>query len=519
MRNTLMIDRRRPKMAYLALCLTLALAGGEPAIPASLLRIDTTPFAFPLSATNEWSTSPPQSRSISLPIPARRRSVGTGSPAPSTTIWTVINCADSGIGSLRDAIAHAGNVDTIDMTNLTCATITLTTGAIVITQDDLIVNGRGIDALTIDAANFDRAFVHTGSGNLYLNAMTVTRGYAYAAAGAYGGGCIYSAGAVLLDHVIVSSCEAYTFDQNVAMQGGGIYANVGVALTDSMVTGCSAIAAHAGSAFGGGVFARNEVYLLRSSISDNKTGAYTSPGIAVGGGAYSLHAFEMKASTLTGNSANADSTGFSLGGGVSARTEVQIFDSTIDGNTANQVGGCFCGFQTTSNTRISNSTVSGNVAREGFAGALTAYNLQLVNSTIAFNQGGTSTTGGAYVSTGAYILSSIIANNSLTTSGFSDLYIGTGATLTGSGNLVMLANQTLAGTLTADPMLGPLQNNGGVLRTHALLAGSPAIDAGNNLYNLPDDERGIGFPRVIGANADIGAFEVDTDLIFKDGFD
>ena len=431
----------------------------------------------------------------------------------------VVNCADSGTGSRRDAIAHAGNVDTIDMSSLTCATITLATGAIVIDQDDLIVNGPGMDALTIDAANFDRVFVHNGSGNLYLNAMTVTRGYAYAAAGAYGGGCIYSAGDVVLDHVTVSSCEAFSFDQSVAVQGGGIYANHGVSLTDSIVTDCSAVAAHAGSAFGGGVFARNDVYLVRSSISDNHAGAYTSPGIAVGGGAYALHAFGMESSTLSDNAANAGSGGFSLGGGASARTEVQIFNSTIDGNTANQVAGCFCGFQTTSDTRISNSTVSGNVALEGAAGAVTAYNLQVVNSTIAFNQGGTSKTGGVYVSTSAYILSSIIADNSLTTSGFADLYIGTGAALVGHGNLIMSANQTIAGTLTADPMLGPLQNNGGVLRTHALLAGSPAIDAGDNSYDLQNDERGIGFPRVIGMNADIGAFELDMDAIFKDGFD
>jgi len=69
-------------------------------------------------------------------------------------------------------------------------------------------------------------------------------------------------------------------------------------------------------------------------------------------------------------------------------------------------------------------------------------------------------------------------------------------------------------------LLGPLQNNGGPTRTHALLAGSPAIDAGNNAANVDFDQRGAGFVRIVGASADIGAFEVQTvDVIFSDGFD
>ena len=54
-----------------------------------------------------------------------------------------------------------------------------------------------------------------------------------------------------------------------------------------------------------------------------------------------------------------------------------------------------------------------------------------------------------------------------------------------------------------DPLLGPLQNNGGRTFTHALLNGSPAINAGDNNGSDPYDQRGA--PRV-GTN-DIGAFE------------
>jgi hypothetical protein len=65
-----------------------------------------------------------------------------------------------------------------------------------------------------------------------------------------------------------------------------------------------------------------------------------------------------------------------------------------------------------------------------------------------------------------------------------------------------------------------LQNNGGPTLTHALSAGSPAIDHGNNAASLQYDQRGSGFPRVVGANADIGAYELNShDVIFRNGFD
>ena len=58
-----------------------------------------------------------------------------------------------------------------------------------------------------------------------------------------------------------------------------------------------------------------------------------------------------------------------------------------------------------------------------------------------------------------------------------------------------------------DPLLGPLAYNGGTTRTHALLAGSPAINAGSNPLALTTDQRGAGFPRVVGGATDMGAYE------------
>src|SRR5262249_37605415 len=65
-----------------------------------------------------------------------------------------------------------------------------------------------------------------------------------------------------------------------------------------------------------------------------------------------------------------------------------------------------------------------------------------------------------------------------------------------------------------DPLLGPLQDNGGPTRTRALLAGSPAIDAGDPAFQPPPDtdQPGEGFAPVVGGRIDIGAFEVQVSI-------
>ena len=89
----------------------------------------------------------------------------------------------------------------------------------------------------------------------------------------------------------------------------------------------------------------------------------------------------------------------------------------------------------------------------------------------------------------------------------------------GSANLVMSSGQPLPpDTIAADPLLRPLARNGGLTMTHALAAGSPAMDHGVS-DNWSWDQRGAGFPRVQNGVADIGAYEVDPDLIFRNGFD
>ncbi|HEV3023397.1 MAG TPA: choice-of-anchor Q domain-containing protein, partial [Pirellulales bacterium] len=78
------------------------------------------------------------------------------------------------------------------------------------------------------------------------------------------------------------------------------------------------------------------------------------------------------------------------------------------------------------------------------------------------------------------------------------------------------ANGNLVGTFASplDARLGPLADNGGQTQTHALLLGSPAINAGNNSLAvaanggpLKNDQRGAGFARIFGGTVDMGSFE------------
>ena len=77
----------------------------------------------------------------------------------------------------------------------------------------------------------------------------------------------------------------------------------------------------------------------------------------------------------------------------------------------------------------------------------------------------------------------------------------------GSGHFDWSGGQPLA-----DPMLGPFQDNGGPTLTHALLPGSPGINAGDPGFTPPPffDQRGPGFKRVVNSRIDKGSFEVQT---------
>jgi hypothetical protein len=400
--------------------------------------------------------------------------------APTTT--AVTSCDDDGgTGTLRAVVAAAGNSDTIDLSALTCSTITLTQGAIPVQQDTLTLTGPGADHLAIDGAGVDRVFIHYGYETFRLNGLTVrngvnkVRGYHIA-----GGACILANGYLTLDHSTVSGCTAV----GEAAYGGGVL-TYALAMYTSTLSGNVAqgsLLTTLTAAYGGGVFAyRGTVLMYDSMVSGNRATidpANTHGSYDTGGGIFADY------------------------GGFAGR-------STIAGNYTDGTGG---GISSHSGFFISNSTISGNIAQNKRGGGIFARldgPLNFYNSTVAHNQAIDG--GGIYAfGTQPFTLQSTIVAKNLARGGSPDIATQSPLTITGANNLVMAvgAGVTLPDdTLTADPLLLPLADNGGPTPTHALALVSPARDTGNNIVNLATDQRGVGHPRVIGARADIGAFE------------
>ena len=232
--------------------------------------------------------------------------------------------------------------------------------------------------------------------------------------------------------------------------------------------------------FGGGIFNGGSLTIENSTISDNSV---TSTDVVGGGGIANYEYFgratlSINNSTISGNSAS----GSGQGGGIwNSFGNVSITNSTISGNSAPETGG---GGIITRNgdVSISNTTISGNSARTG--GGI----FNNGDSTIWF-QNNILKTGpsGANIVNGVSSLGYNLSNDN------------GGGSLTGPGDQI-----------NTDPMLGPLQDNGGPTFTHALLPGSPAIDMGDPNFPVPPDydQRGPGFLRVVNGRIDIGAFEV-----------
>lgn len=148
---------------------------------------------------------------------------------------------------------------------------------------------------------------------------------------------------------------------------------------------------------------------------------------------------------------------------------------------------------------MNNSTLSGNSAY--FAGGI-------FNDGDFFGSGGSATLeiGDTILKTGSSGANIENYEGAVTSHGYNLSSDNGGGVLTATGDQI-----------NTDPLLGPLQDNGGPTFTHALLTGSPAIDAGDPNFN-PDsfyppmvyDQRGTGFNRVVNGRVDIGAFEVQA---------
>ncbi len=291
--------------------------------------------------------------------------------------------------------------------------------------------------------------------------------------------------------------------------GGGIRSSGVLTLTDSTISANHASGTEFVGGNGGGVLNDGgTMTITRCTISNNSaqysTGSSGDQATISGGGIlnYSGGSLTITNSTISGNSCIvSDSFGlngsFGAGGGVSnwLLGSMTIRNCTISGNS-----GVATGYATT--------MLGGGISNYGS-------NLQITSSTIVHNSasgysGGVG--GGIYGSPNGSTRtdSSIIALNTASTgpdfTGGGGLH-SMGYNIIGNNADAVISSQPTdqIGTPAApiDPLLGPLANNGGPTLTHALQAGSPAIDRGNPATAGPEDQRGYGRVGV----PDVGAFE------------
>jgi hypothetical protein len=504
MKQTTKTPIDRALASPLGCTLACALALALPSSGATRMRLEDSIAMMPGPSSNQ----PLSRHAEGGRLQNRLRSPNGGATIPFT------NCNDSGPGSLRDAIAAAVDRDFVIYTpELTCSTITLTTGEITIAADNLEILGPGAVQLKVTSEGHGRVFRHSGAGLLRLYGMTIADGYlSHPAAGSneVRGGCIFSNGTLMLGSTNRVSTVAYSV----------------------FVENCTAVADEAGTtAKGGGVFAVEGLEMYRSRVSGSKAIARAPAFYARGGAVYSAGAFSMTYSEVSGNRAYGGAS-VSRAGGVdaAARGTSFVYQSAIVSNEADQWGGAILGSDSYGGPVIIGSTISGNTS-DGEAGVYvynysTTHPAHIIASTITANRStNAGATGGLVVYGSVEIASSIVSGN--TSAGTPrDLELVTDAA-SGSNNLIgAFTGQAPPGDgliQTNDPRLAPLANNLGLTPTHALLPDSPAIDTGThtfgiNLY-LYYDQRGDGFPRIIGSSADIGAYERDPDVILRSGLD
>ena len=418
------------------------------------------------------------------------------------------SCSDSGSGSLRSVVAAAQTGDTIELTEtpsgtspilLPCSQITLTTGAIAITQHDLTIDAPF--PITVAGQEYsDRVFYHSGTGALTLHGFTVSKGYAVAVKVSQDedlglGGCILSKGDLRLENMHVSRCQlsSSSSDTYLTFLAGAGTASYGeTQLLDSVITQSSINSAPMTLKYsrGAGLYARGSANIQNSTISGN--GVYYSPNVI----------------------------GYGTGCGAFVLGDLYIIGSTIDNNKCS--GSALYNkpyMSLATSATLVESTISQNSGAA--AASIIASSITMANSTVAYNLNN-----GLELN---YFKGSTGSPTAYPVTMFSDIVVAPDGTGVISSENILGANNFVTRTQTPSfptdtkatgcLWLGPLKNNGGQTQTHALMSHSVAIDAGNTTYpDQTEDQRGL--PRTSGPAPDIGALEVQqNDVIFNTEFE
>ncbi len=451
--------------------------------------------------------------------------------APSWAVLTVSNTNDSGSGSLRqavnDAIISPGD-DTIEFNPaLTGQTILLSSGPIeignVITSADGVVtiNGLGADKLTISASNNSRAFIVSDLSQLVINHLTITdttpssirvddyysdtkltlnnciithndnAGTQNAAIEAFGD--------VEINHCTLSSNNSVAISDSVGIlrvtnseitnnTGGGIFAGVDTHESDdggSSVTVSDSVISNNN---GNGIFAtEGYLQLSKTTISHNQG---TAIEVILGGDA------DIQDSTLVNNGQGIAFFGELVNEDTgNASASLTISNTTISGNGDTTVGGGIhienlggpIGDSVKINVILTNTTITNNSATEQGGGILVDPDPADATTTVTLNN---TIIAGNHAPNNPDVAGNFISN------GFN--VIGDAGSSNGLGADIIEADVTKI-------LQTALNDNGGATKTHLLVAGSPAIDAGGT--DCPDaDQRGVSRPQ--GKGCDIGAVEL-----------
>jgi hypothetical protein len=200
------------------------------------------------------------------------------------------------------------------------------------------------------------------------------------------------------------------------------------------------------------------------------------------------------------------------GGAVSSDAPLNITGSTLSGNQASDGGGLEVD---SGSVNLVNTTLSGNGGSMSAGGIFSNGGpISLTNVTIAGNNTGGGG-GGIYhtsVATSLVARNTIVAGNTAADAPTSNCNI-VGPGVSSAGHNLESTNRCGFGSagdqVNTDPKIGPLANNGGQTDTHALLAGSPAINAGDNSGCPATDQRGV----ARNGGCDIGAFEIPAIVV------
>ena len=450
--------------------------------------------------------------------------------AATLTVNTLIDendgsCSD-GDCSLRDAIQVAAAGDTITFS--VGGTMVLNLGQLYIGKN-LTISGPGPGSLTVDGSHNNNIFYVSGT-NVNISGLTIANG------SSFNGGGLYNLGTTTLTNVIFISNYAGSY-------GGGMYNEGIVTLANVTFSGnygnggmCNnGIATLMNVTFSGnsghGMVNLGNATLTNVTFSNN-TGNYgagminSSSSISTltnvtfsgnsgnyGGGLYNDYHLT---STLTnvifsGNSAD-------VGGGLDTYSITQLKNVTFSDNSASVGGGMSIVIGNDNTLTLTNVTFSGNTATN-YGGGLSNYLGTSILTNVTFSNNSANNGGGVYVWNG----STLKLKNTLLAGGNAPTGPDCSGTLTSYGyNLIQdPSGCTITGDETGniygkDPLLGPLAQNGGYTLTHALLRGSPAIDAADftdpNGNPVIVDQRGVTRPQ--GPANDMGAFEFVNQMPF-----